>query len=158
MTAEMLQQQRGSAPFHNFRTMHHNVGLELRTLQVTHGIKKRFDGDLFQFLTTFTLTKVQDGLEITNQTFTATDIGRRAPHHAVAPINVCGCTFRAAALLFFEYQQADDLVAFLADVQRGPFGCALSCNVADLGRSDEKVYRDDWCWTCRSLGQFAVSF
>jgi hypothetical protein len=155
---EMMNELGSKKPLSMFATMHHNVGLDLQTLQATIGIKKRVRGDLFQLETSFTLSRVEGGLSITNQIFSGTYLGRTVPGRAVPRISVCGCFFTRFALGFSKGPGVGDVIQFLEKYQTNRWVSARSCKPADMERRDEVVYHGEICEHCRQQGRIAIPF
>jgi hypothetical protein len=155
---EMLNNQRSMQPLRMLSTIHHNLGLELQTLQVTKGTKKRVKGDLFQLETSFTLSKVEGGVSITNQVFNGTYLGRTLPGRLAPQISACGCYFRRYALFRGKGPWADDIVQFLKNLQSFYSHGLPSCNSVDMERQDEVVYRGKECKACMRQGRISIPF
>jgi hypothetical protein len=153
---EMLNNQRSTQPLSMFATIHHNLGLELQTLQVTKGTKNRIKGDLFQLETSFALSRVEGGLSITNQVFNGTYLGRSLPGQLAPLISVCGCYFSKYALIHCKGPGADDLVQFLENFQSSYSHGWPSCNYVDMERQDEVVYRGKECKECMRQGRISI--
>jgi hypothetical protein len=153
---EMLNKQRSTEPLGMFGVMHHNVGLELKTLQGTKGVKNNIYGQLFQLETSFTLSKVEGGLSITNQVFSGTYLGRTVPGRAVPRLSVCECFFARFALDFSKGPGAGDIVLFLKKYQTSPYIQNVSRDSADMERRDEVVHHGFSCLNCMRQGRRSI--
>jgi hypothetical protein len=152
--------QRGAAPLLLLRTMHHNLGLDLRSVRVGEEIKMRVQKVLFQLKGSFTIGIDADGgLVISEQDYFGTYIGRSLP---VTPhLGVCGCVIAQYARIYNRMFKERGLVWFLLklkDRNGSPCGIHRSYHLIDLIRKDEVVYAIGYCQECRARGGVMVTF
>jgi hypothetical protein len=151
ITPEVLM-ERSEAPLLSLHTMHHNVGLELRSVRVCQEIKKRFDGDLFKLKASFILSVQGNGLTIFQLIYSGDYVGRVQPPPS---ISVCGCDVVRWTRQVVGFYGKTELVNFLKHLKRR-VTCYVSCNSTDLSR-DEVVYRAEHCMDCQNRGWLRIS-
>ena len=159
ITPETLK-QRSEAPLILLRTMHHNLGLELKTVTVCHEKLMRDQKMMFQLKARFTLSiDTSSGLTITKQNYSSTYIGR--PLRIAPRLGVCGCGIVNLALSCNVLFRSSDVVQFLLNLK----GCDImvdsifrSYKVRDLLRKDKVVRMSGFCQECRRRGRRMVCF
>lgn len=152
--------QHGAAPLLLLRAIHHNLGLELRSVRICQEIKMRVQKVLFQLKGRFTISIDADGgLIITEQDYSGTYIGRSLP---VTPhLGVRGCVIAQYACICNKMFRERGLVWFLLklkDRNGSPCGIHRSYHLRDLIREDEVVYAIGYCQKCRARGGIMVAF
>jgi len=152
---------RNLAPLMAFQTMHHRLGVDIRSLRVCHELKKRCDGDLFLLKACFTVSKAENKeLSITDSSFSATFIGpsAHARARAVPQISVCGCSVVDTANDLPSCYKAGDIVHFLKALKEN-FPCGSgSYHFADLECYDEDIWRGESCSECVKQGLNSVFY
>jgi hypothetical protein len=151
ITPEVLE-ERSPAPLLSLRAMHHNVGLELRSVRVCQETKMRFDGDLFQLQASFILSIQGSGLAISQLAYSSAYAGRAQPSPS---ISVCGCDVVEFARRYDQVYGGPDMVDFLKDLKGRVKNAPVSCHSADLSQ-DQVVYRAQCCWDCHVRGWIRV--
>jgi hypothetical protein len=154
ITPEILK-HRELAPLAIFRSMHRQLGLEIRTLRVCREIQKRCNGHLFRFTGCFTVSKDDTGLSISNEVYSATYIGRSPQAHAALQIHVCGCFVQRVARA---YTRDPDIMRFL---HRLCLAYRASCNDTDMSRREaggQVVEQGNQCWDCGQQGLPTFAF
>lgn len=157
ITPQVLK-ERSDAPLLSTRTMHRNVGLELRSVRVFLEVKKRFDSELFQLKGSFTLSLNGGNLAISNEVYSGTYIGRSSPSRAPPGLNVCGCDIEDLVRWYDRNTGSKDIVDFLRVLKRRNVHRCGSYHAADLSRRDEVIYRGRFCEECLRRGWSMVYF
>jgi hypothetical protein len=152
--------QRGAAPLLLLHTMHHTLGLELRSVRVCQEIKMRVQKVLFQLKGTFTISIDADGgVVITEQDYSGTYIGRSLP---VTPhLDVCGCVIAQYARIYNRILSGSGMLRFLLELSVRHellYDFYRSYHLRDLLRKDKVVRLSGYCWDCRTPGQRMVAF
>lgn len=159
ITPEVLK-ERSAAPLLLLRTMHRNMGLELSSVRVCQKIKKRCHGELFQLKARFTLSMSAGVLTISDQDYSAIYLGRSKRHPATPHIEVCGCDVTEFVGDRRRYVGGNDVVEFLLLLKKRFEHRVniISCQTADLDRTNEVVYRGDYCRECLRQGKETIPF
>lgn len=143
----------GAAPLTLFRTMHRNVGLELRSVHVCQEIQKRVLGNLFQLKASFTVSKHGAWLAVTDQVYSAALVGKSSSsRRAATSIRVCGCNLKAWLVQYREVAVDNDIVEFLTQLKTREAHRTVTYNAADMSRSGGVVYSLQSYHCCRSCG------
>lgn len=156
ITPEILK-QRSQAPLLFLRTMHCNLGLQLRSVSVCQETKVSIQKILFQLKASFTISmNARGSLTITRQEYSGTYIGRSLP---IAPhLGVCGCGIANLLLRFNNIFRGCDIVQFLLLLKDHNRYFFRSCHLRDLIRKGEVVYESRYCQECRGQGWRRVAF
>ncbi|GAB7325346.1 hypothetical protein MBLNU13_g09389t1 [Cladosporium sp. NU13] len=156
ITPEAIK-QRSEAPLLFLRTMHYNLGLQLRSVSVRLETKMRVQKILFQLKASFTISMNADGiLAIDQQGYSGTYVGRFLP---MAPhLGVCGCGIINFLRLHNNLFQGWDIVQLLLKLKDYNKYRFRSCHLRDLLRKGEVVYESKYCRDCRGQGWRMVAF
>lgn len=156
ITPEVLK-QRSEAPLLLLRSMHYNLGLQLRSVSVRLETKMRVQKILFQLKASFTISMNAGGIFIIDQQdYSGSYIGRSLP---IAPhLGVCGCSIVKFLRLQNNLFQGWDIVQLLLKLKDHNKYRLRSYHLRDLIRRDEVVYESGYCRDCRGQGWCMVAF
>jgi len=157
---EVWMKRRSDAPLLLLRTMHHNQGLELRSVSICQEITLRAQKNLFQLKASFTVSMdASGGLTIAKQDYSGNYIGRSLP--SAPPLGACGCEFAVHARIYNTILRGTDIVQFLRDLKKRNYfryGAYRSYHFRDLLRKDKVYYADVYCGPCRRRGRLMITF
>jgi hypothetical protein len=149
-----------ATPLLLLRTMHQNLGLELRSAKVCQEIKMRDGKRLFQAKASFSVTMDPgSGLTIAEEDYSATYIGRPLP--IVQHLGVCGCEIAFVLRSCNRVGRGSDVEKFLLrlkDYNQIVYKHYRSRHFRDLFRKDEVVDTRNYCRNCRRHGRRMVCF
>jgi len=152
--------ERMAIPLLLLRTMHQNLGLELRSVKVCQEIKMRDGKKLFQAKASFTVTMGPgSGLTIVEEDYSATYIGRPLP--IVPHLGVCGCEIAFVVRSCNRVGRGSDVEKFLLrlkDYNQIVHKHYRSRHFRDLFCKDQVVDTRDYCRNCRRHGRRMVCF
>jgi len=156
ITPEVMK-QRSAAPLILLRTMHHNLGLELRSVSICQQITVRIQKCLFRLKGGFTISvDAEEVFTIAKQDYSGSYIGRSLP---IAPhLGDCGCSIVKFLRLQNNLFQGWDIVQLLLKLKDHNKYRLRSYHLRDLIRRDEVVYESGYCRDCRGQGWCMVAF